>query len=139
MAQKQKDKVSKAAFVRARPTASVDEVIAAGKAEGVEISRSTVHNIRYQAKVDKELNVKVAAKKRKSAKKAKTNGHAKGNGHAINISRLAKHPGPRKTHEVLDPIDEKEIADRLALSLRLMVRHSVRDEVRALLGGVLNL
>jgi hypothetical protein len=137
MAQKQKDKVSKAAFVRARPTASVDEVIAAGKAEGIEISRQAVHQVRHQARFEAKLNAKSAKRKsskKKAAKAAATNGHAKKAPAAV----LAKYPG-MKTHEALDPIDEKEVADRLAFSLRLMVRQSVRAEVRALLGGALNL
>jgi hypothetical protein len=144
MTQKQKSKVSKAAFVRARPTASVDEVIAAGKAEGIDISRQAVHQVRHQARFEAQLKAK--GKKRKAAKKAATakvvaktatNGHAKSNV-KVPSAVLAKYPGMQKTHEALDPNDEKEVADRLALSLRLMVRQSVRAEVRALLGGALD-
>lgn len=143
MTQKQNAKVSKAAFIRARPTASIDEVIEAGKAENLEISRQAVHTVRHQQRFEAKLNgksKKKGAKKRKSAVSA--NGKSllkapdvkKGKHFKAPESVLAKFPGMNKTHDVLEPIDERELAERFATSIRLMIRQSVRAELRSVMG-----
>lgn len=134
MTQKQNAKGTKTSFVRARPTATPDEVIAAAKAEGIDISRQLVHSIRHQARFEAKLNGKGKKRAKKAVKAKSANGHAKNGKGKAPAHVLAKYPNMGKTHDTLEPIDEREVAERFATSIRLMIRQSVRAEIRSVMG-----
>lgn len=54
-------KIPMAEFIRSRPTATVEEVIAAGKAAGLKISRDRVNCVRRLEKIDPKLPDRVKA------------------------------------------------------------------------------
>jgi hypothetical protein len=60
-------KMSRSAFIRSQPkAATADEVVAAAKKEGYDVSRDMVHKVRWQVKTHEKIH----GKPRKSAKKA---------------------------------------------------------------------
>lgn len=142
MTQKQNAKVSKAAFVRARPTATVDEVIAAGKAENIEISRQAVHQVRHQARFEAKLNGKGKKKgaKKKSAVKAKAKHvkapEAKKGAHFKTPDILGKYPNLRKLQASPDEELGAEALRGLVDGLRQMVKTTVKHELRSAMGGL---
>lgn len=85
-----------------------------------------------------EAKLKAKSAKRKSSKKAAkaaTNGHAKAPEQV-----LSKYPGMRKTQSALAALEDSDMSAAaltgLVQGLRVMVRQSVRDELRTVMGGL---
>lgn len=117
-------KPSKADFVRSMPkTMKIADIIAAGKKAGIAITASNVHATRYQ---DQKSGGKKKAVKKTLSKKGKASS-----------TLLSKYPGMRKTHEAFDETElTSQAMTGLVVGLRQMVKASVREELRAVLGGV---
>jgi hypothetical protein len=136
MQKKQSDrKLSKADFVRSMPNASTADIIAAGKKQGIVLTSANVHATRYQDKA---------------------NGHKpkKGNGHKKAVKKLskkaprsvlAKYPNIRKSNgdgafadQLASHVLQSQAMTGLMSGLQAMVKLSVREELRAILGNVQN-
>lgn len=118
--QKKQDKPSKADFVRTMPKSSPAEIIAAAKEKGITLTAANVHATRYQDKANGHK-----PSKKKAVKKAPAR-------------VLAKYPNMRKSHAQIEETTglESQALTGLLVGLRTMVKLSVREELRSLMGGV---
>ena len=109
------------------------EIIAKGKEAGIAITSANVHATRYMdsANGHKKKNKAARATTKKGRKpKAVTA--------ATRKRLLAKFPSKATAETVFDQVDSKELAERVVTSLRQLMRLSVRDEIKAVMGGLFN-
>jgi len=106
---------TKSAFIRAQPvTMSVGQVVSAGKEAGFDVTRATVHRVRWQ-----ERQKRLAGR----ATKSKSPGR---------VSRA-----PERAYRARDPVEVvgREDADLLWHGLARLIRTIVRRELRSMLAS----
>lgn len=133
---KRGSRVTKSDFIRARPTASAQEIVEAAKAEGITITRNAVHKIRWQVKQQELLHPpkKASSKweRRFRPPKAKNGEHVKDvavkSGNGISIEA---------TEEEWKGLDEAATAmlGGIGAAVKKLVRSEVRAEVRRIMGA----
>lgn len=136
-AKRSRNGVNKSEFIRARPTASIDEVIDAAKKEGITITRDAVHKARWQVKTHEALHPKksrqvvngtslvhVKSPDAKTSSRFKTPPVKNGNG--ISLEADLKD---------LDAAAEAVLGSSIAKAMQAIVRKEVRAEVRRIMGA----
>lgn len=108
---KQNGKMTRSAFIRSQPSAmSAQDVVAAGKREGLDIKLAMVHKVRWMQKAAKAANGKSSPKPK--------------------IIRVLK------KQEKSPELAEDEMSAVAYASLQLVVRTEVRREMRRIMGAV---
>lgn len=122
---KKRNGVNKSEFIRARPTATPDEIIEAAKTKGIEITRDAVHKVRWQAKAEARLHpVKVKTPPTKRGSLIKSVPAKNGNGVDL-VGQLAE----------FDSAAEAALGATVASIIKKVVHAEVRAEVRRIMSA----
>jgi len=122
--------VNKSEFIRARPTATIGEVVDAAKKEGISISRDMVHKVRWQVKQHELLHPKpvhIKTPKAKNGAHVKNAPVATGNGFVVEVIE--------EEWKGLDEAATAMLGASIGAAVKKLVRSEVRAEVRRIMGA----